>query len=163
MIATTNSSAQTLSTQFSALSQEVMEFVANCSTEDWQKITAEEQWPIGVTTRHIATGHFGLLSFIRRIVDGEPMPSLTVDTIHEANAQHAAEHANCTQNEVTEILQTNTTAVLDYLGKRSDEELARSAYFRLFGSEISAEKLFAAFFIIPVQEHMTSLKATIAR
>lgn len=81
--------------------------------------------------------------------------------VDEANAQHAREHANCTQGEVLEILQTNTATVLNYLPGCSDEALARSAYFRLANGEISAENLFIAVCIDSAQSHLASMKAVV--
>ncbi|MCB9157033.1 MAG: DinB family protein [Caldilineaceae bacterium] len=162
MSSKTTDSVQELITKFESLSQEMQTFVQDCAPAEWGKITTGEQWPIGVAARHIAGGHWGLIGLIKLIVDGEPLPELTFDAVHQGNAQHAADYADCTKAEVLELLQTNAAAAISYLQERNEEEMARTAYLNLFDSEVSASGLFTAFFIDSAQAHLQSMKDAIA-
>ena len=95
------------------------------------------------------------------IVDGQPLPGVTMDEVNQANDQHAREHVNCTKAEVIELLRSNAAKTLDTWTSLSDEDLERQSYFKLFDTDISAGDLFTALLIDIPTGHFESMKAAV--
>jgi hypothetical protein len=161
MTTVTNSNVRQLANRFDAFSKELLDFVQGCSDADWAKITPAEGWPVGVTARHIGVGHHPLVGWVQLIVEGQPLPGVTMDDVNQANDQHAREHANCTMAEVTEILEANAAKALDYWNTLSDEDLERQSYLKLFDTDISAGDLFTALLVDIPTGHFDSMKAAV--
>ena len=152
---------QALHQQFSALNRTVIDTVQACTAAQWQATTVAEGWPVGVTARHIAVAHYPVIEWVRMIVEGQPLPPVTMDNVNQLNAQHAQSHTQCTQNEVAELLITNGSNVTSYLGSLTAANLSVKGYLKLFDSEISAEQLFVAVLLQGVAAHLESITATV--
>ena len=85
--------ARDLADRIGALNRSMIEFVENCSEDDWNKVSLAEQWPVGVIARHFAAGHLGVLHLAKMIVESKKLPPLTMEAIDQANAEHARDHA----------------------------------------------------------------------
>ena len=70
-----------LAERFKTLNNELIDFVKNCSDEDWRKVCPGEQWSVGVVARHIAASHYGALALAKMMVAGEKLPDLTEGVI----------------------------------------------------------------------------------
>ena len=112
------------------LSQRLQEFIdeltdvtRSLTDEDWKKVLPFEQWPMGAALHHMVAGHLGITSLARMIVNGEKLPEITMEGLKEMANQHAREHADCTKEEVLEILAKNSTEVVSFAAGLSDEEL----------------------------------------
>ena len=151
-----------LSDQFAALNNEMISVVGNCTDEEIQKITQSEQWSVGVVARHVADGHYSLLSFIQLMVAGEKLPEINMDAIDQMNAQHAKDHANCTKTEVTDLLRKNGTAIVEYVEGLNEEDINRSTYFSLAGGDVSVKQIVEYVLINGCKEHLESIKTTLA-
>jgi hypothetical protein len=154
--------ARELVDRFVVFNNEMITFVENCSEENWRKDCSDEGWTVGVVARHIAAGHYYASDLVKMIVAGEPLPDLGMETINQMNAQHAQEHADCTQREVLGILRDKGAAIVDYLGELDDADLDRSAHLALMGGEISAKKLIEVVIIRSGSEHLASMKRATA-
>jgi hypothetical protein len=151
-----------LSDQFAALNNEMISVLENCTDDQIRKTTQSEQWSVGVVARHVADGHYGLLSFIQLMVAGEKLPEIDMDAIDQMSAQHAIDHANCTKAEVTDLLRKNGTAIVDYVAGLNEEDINRSTYFSLFGGDVSVKQIVEYVLINSCTEHLESIKATLA-
>jgi hypothetical protein len=60
----------------------LIEFVENCSEEDWRKQCPGEGWTVGVVAHHIAASHYGILAWAKMIVEGQALPDISLDAIH---------------------------------------------------------------------------------
>lgn len=152
-------SVEALARRFHTLHADLLAFVQACSAEDWGRVTAREGWPVGVTARHIAVAHYPMIEWVQMIVQGDPLPPVTGDTLDQLNAQHAAAHGDCTQQEVAGLLQVNHAKVAAYLQTVTDRDLEQQADFTLFGREIGAGELFAAMLIDTAGIHLASIQA----
>ena len=150
-----------LATRFENFNQQLLAFVQGCSDEDWQKITPAEQWPVGVTARHIGVGHYPLVGWVEMVVEGQPLPDITMDEVNQINDQHAIDHTDCSKEEVVEILENNSTMALEYLDTLSDADLEREGYLGLFDETLSAGKLFTVLLIDIADAHFQSMKAAL--
>ena len=142
-----------------AFNNDFITFVENCSDEEWQKVCGGEQWTVGVVAHHVAAGHLGAIDFVRMIVAEEAMPEITMETIDQMNAQHAREHAHCTQEEVLALLRKKGSAFADYLEGLSEADLARTGYLAALGGDVSAQQLIEMVILHSGGEHLGNMKA----
>ena len=147
--------------RFTAFSNDFISFVENCTDEEWQKVCGGEQWTVGVVAHHVAAGHLGAIDLVRMIVAGEAMPEISMEAIDQMNAQHAKEHANCTQEEVLALLRENGSAFAGYLEGLSESDLARTGYLAAIGGDVSAQQLIEMFIFQSGGEHLDSMKSAI--
>ena len=159
---TNNRNVQALAARFAAFNQQLIDFVAQCPADDWRKVTKAEGWSVGVTAHHIGATHYPLLEWVQMFVEGRPLPPVTMARVDEMNRQHAEAHANCTPAEVLEILRRDSNQALAYLQTINDTDLERQGYFPVFAVDLSAGQLFTAVFIDYADQHLASMKATVA-
>ena len=158
MPSTTTVHADSLAESFNALNADLLEFVQSCSDADWRKVTDAEGWPVGVTARHIAVAHYPVIEWVQMLVQGDPLPPVTMATVDQINAQHAAEHPHCTREEVVALLRSNHARVIAYLETLDDEDLARQGYLKLLDADVSAATLFTAILIDATSAHLESMQ-----
>jgi len=151
--------AEELAGSLRSFNNEVVAFVENCTPASWNKVCAWEEWSVGVTARHIGAGHYAAMSMAKMIVNGDKLPELTMDQITESANQHAREHADCTTQEVLEILREAGEAMIEYVGGLSDVELDRTGYLAAIGGELSARQFIENVVLQSGGEHFANMKA----
>lgn len=151
--------AEELSERFINFNNEVIEFVENCSDEDWKKVCSGENWPVGVVARHIAAGHYSAFGLAKMIVDSKQLPELTNEAINQGNAQHAEKHANCTKDEVLGILREKGSSVAEYFAGLDDADLDRTSNLSVAGGTISTQQFIENIIINSGIEHLTNMKS----
>lgn len=155
-----NTTVQELIGQFSAINDELLEFVEGCDQANWSAVTHAERWPICVTARHIAVAHYPIIEWLQMLARGESLPPVTMDMVNQLNAQHAQEHGNCTQSQVIELLKTNYNNLTEYLKTISDKDLRPKGYVKLFEADMSAADFFKLVTLEGTAGHLSSMKAT---
>jgi hypothetical protein len=154
--------AKELLDRFNAINDELISLVEKCSDEDWKKVVSGEEWTVGVVMRHVVGAHFGmLLDMAKNIVAGNALPEMSMDQIDQMNAKHAQDHANCTKEEVLEMFRKNGASLAEFVNGLDDEDLAKSAYFSLAGSDINTKQMIKII-INGGTEHLTNIKATVS-
>ena len=154
--------AEAVIEKFNAFNDEVVAAIENCNNDAWNQILEYEDWPVGVTFRHIVAGHYRIIDIADRIIKGETLPDLTMDRIFAIGNQHAKKHADCTREEVLGLLQSNSIAFVEFIEGLSDEELSRKAYFAATEGEVSAEQLIGFVIFQSAQEHLDNLSAIVS-
>lgn len=150
-----------LAERISTFNNGVINFVESCSEEHWNKVCTEE-WSVGVVARHIGAGHYtGAADMVKMIVAGQTMPEFTIDQIVEMANAHAREHAECSREEVLEILNTNGASLADYLKGLDDAELESSAHMELVGGNVSAQQLIEMVIFESGGEHLANMKKAV--
>jgi hypothetical protein len=91
----------------------VAALVEGCSDAEWQQVCTGEQWSVAVTAHHIAASTSPLMDFIGLVADGQPLPPITLDMIHDGNANHAQAFAQCTREETLVLLRDDGARVAD--------------------------------------------------
>jgi hypothetical protein len=152
--------AKKLVERLRAFSDELIAFVEGCSEKNWKKMCKEE-WPVGVTARHISAGHFEAVGLARMIVKGEKLPEITNEELVEMANAHAREHAACTREEVLGVLRRNGTVLVDYVAGLSDAELDRTGHLALAGGKLTAQQLIEFVILGSGGEHFASMKAAV--
>ncbi|MEM5789722.1 MAG: DinB family protein, partial [Syntrophobacteraceae bacterium] len=136
--------ASQLAQELKSFNDEVADFVRACTEEDWGKTCEWEEWPVGVTARHIADGHYEAVGLGAMIIKGEKLPEMSMEAIVDGANQHAREHANCTKEEVLELLQNNGRKIIEFVAGLRDSELDREGHLAIMGGDISVRKLIDA-------------------
>jgi hypothetical protein len=151
-----------LAERLRAFSDEVIAFVEGCSDKNWKKVCEKEEWPVGVTARHIGAAHFEAVGLARMIVKGEKLPELTMEQLVEMANAHARQHAACTREEVLGILRCNGAVLADYVAGLSDAELDRTGHLALAGGNLTTQQFIEFVILGSGGEHFTSMKAAVA-
>jgi hypothetical protein len=153
----------TLAAEFGRLNGELIAAVELCSGKQWQARCEGEDWSVGVTAHHVAEYNAIEAGLAQTVSLGKPLPLLTWDVIHQMNAQHAQQHANCTKEETIELLRRNGELAVRTIQEIDDDRLHLTASAPwLEGEPISAQQLIEDILIVHVKEHLTSINATIA-
>jgi len=160
---TMNQKAEALVKRFTTFNNEIIAFVESCPEEDWTKVCAGENWPVGVVARHVAAGHYRALGLAKMIVEGSQLPELSHERIDQANAQHAEKHAGCTKDEVLGLLRENGSAITGYVAELNDADLDRTGNLSVAGGAISTQQVIDNIIIQSATEHLASLKAATGR
>ena len=154
--------AQVLADTIQAFNDAMMAFVDRCPEEAWRKTCPNEDWQVGVVARHVADGHFQVTRLAKTMLQGEPLPELTMEQVIEQGNTHAREHADCTPEEVKKLLAENGAAAVAFAAGLSDVDLDRKGHLALVGGEVSVEQLLTLVIIHSGGEHLTSMQTTIA-
>jgi hypothetical protein len=147
-----------LADRLNHFNEEVIAFVESCADSDWRKIGVEE-WPIGVTVRHIAANHYAAVAGAKRILRGEKLPVMTVEQVTENANRHAREHSECTKSEVLDLLRENGRKVIELAAGLEDSELDKTGLFPAFGIEMTVEQLIEFAVLRSANEHFQNVKA----
>jgi hypothetical protein len=144
--------AQDLAARLEGATDLLIALVEPCSEEQWRAICTNEERSVGVMVHHIATSVPLVLSWAELIGQGQPMLSVTMDTVNHGNAQHAAQYANPDKSATIDLLRRNTAAAADRIRGLSDEQLDRTAPFGVFGGQpVSAQMLIELIMIGHIQ------------
>ena len=156
-----NQKAKKLAERLRAFAEDVIAFVEGCSEKDWKKVCTAEEWPVGVTARHIGAGHFEAIGLARIIAGGQKLPEITMEQLVGMANEHARRHAGCTKEEVLGVLRCNGKALVDYVAGLSDAELDRTGHLTLAGGEVTAQQLMEMVMLQSGGEHLAHMKAAL--
>lgn len=151
--------ARNLAHQIEILTDALRTYVQRCPEETWRRTCAEEDWTVGVVARHLAVGHFQIIHMAKSILRGEPLPAVTMEQIIEQGNTHAREHADCTRQEVLDLIDEHSAAALAFVAELRDEDLDCKGHLDLLGGEVSVEQLLTLVLIHSGGDHLTSMKA----
>ena len=117
--------ARTLADQLERVNDDLLTKIEGCSDEQWRNPCAGETWSVGVTAHHVASTSEGVAQLVRLVANGEPVPPLTMDMIHQQNEQHARQYASCTRDETAELDRKNGAVAVSLVRGLDDEKLNR--------------------------------------
>jgi len=150
-----------LSRRLQQFGDELKQVAHQASDEDWNKMLPAEQWSVGVTLRHLAAGHLGIMALARMIVNGEKLPEITIEGLKEMANQHARKHADCKKEEVLEILGKNSADIVSFTAGLTDEQLDRTGYLVATG-DVSAQQIIEYVVFMSAGEHLSHIKQALA-
>ena len=149
--------ATTLADRFEQANQEMIATVDRCSDAQWRVTTSGEQWSVAVVAHHVAEAHKYIAGLVHQIAAGQPLPPMTMDMIHQGNAEHAKQHADTTKAETLGLLRGNAAAAAAAVRGLSDEQLDRAAPL-LGGQPMSAQQVIENILIGHVKGHLGSIQ-----
>jgi hypothetical protein len=153
---------ETFAKQFEGKVQEATAVMEKLSDADWKKVTSAEKWPVGVTAHHIASSHQGIGGIMKALADGKSGPNIPMEGLHQMNAQHAKEFANCTKSETLELHKKNAAAAAALLRSIDDAAFDKSSTVFTGAPPMSAAQM-AGILSSHIDEHIGSIKATVGR
>jgi uncharacterized damage-inducible protein DinB len=141
--------------------RELIATVERLSDGEWRTPTAGEGWSAGVVAHHVAENHHTLIGLVQLIADGRSLPSLTWETIHRGNAEHARKHAETTKGETLDLLRRDGAAAAAAVRGLTDAQLDRSA--SVLGGTMTAAQAIERVLIGHVAQHHESIKGVVGR
>jgi hypothetical protein len=150
---------ETLAKQFEAKAQEATAVLEKLNDADWKKVTAAEKWPVGVTAHHVASSHQGIGGIMKALADGKSGPNIPMDALHQMNAKHAQDFANCTKAETIELHKKNAAGAAALLRSIDDGAFDKSGPVFSGAPAMSVAQM-AAVLCSHIDEHLGSIKAT---
>ena len=146
-----------LADRLNSFNEEVMAFVESCTEEEWQK-TGEENWPLGVTARHIGALHYPAVFGAKKIIKGEKFPEMTMEQIIDNANRHATEHAECAKSEVLQVLREQGQKIIEFVRKLEDSDLDKIGYLPALAKNLTVEQYIEAVVLEGAHEHLQSIK-----
>ena len=153
---------ETFAKQFEAKVKEATAVIEKLSDADWKKVTAAEKWPVGVTAHHIASAHQGIGGIMKMLADGKPGPNMPMEGLHQMNAKHAQDFANCTKSETLELHKKNAAAAAALLRSIDDATFDKSSTVFSGTPAMSAGQM-AGILSSHIDEHIGSIRATVGK
>jgi uncharacterized protein (TIGR03083 family) len=148
--------ARTLAQQFEQANHELIATVERLSDAQWRTKTAGEGWSVGVVAHHVAGGHKQIAGLAQLVASGQPVPAMNMEMFHQANAEHARQHADCTKAETLALLRQNGAAAAATVRGLGDAELDRTG--SLLMGPMSAAQVIERILIGHVHEHHGSMR-----
>ena len=103
--------------------------VEGLSDAQWRAKTPGDGRSVGVVAHHVAVSHKSVAGLVGAIAHGHHVPTITMEMIHEGNATHAAQYANCTKTETLALLRQNGAAAVATVRGLGETELDRTVAF----------------------------------
>jgi len=153
---------ETFAKQFEAKVKEATAVIEKLSDADWKKVTAAEKWPVGVTAHHIASAHQGIGGIMKMLADGKPGPNMPMEGLHQMNAKHAQDFANCTKSETLELHTKNAAAAAALLRSIDDAAFDKSSTV-FSGAPAMSTGQMAGILSSHIDEHIGSIRATVGK
>lgn len=154
--------AEAVAKKFEAKAKEAAAVLEKISAADWNKTTTAEKWPVGVVAHHIAMAHAGIGGIVKHVATGGAPTGMTMDDIHRMNAQHAKEFASVTKAETLALHKKNAAATAAILRGLKDADLDRSGALLGGMPAMTAEQVATGLLCSHVDEHLASIRATVA-
>ena len=153
--------SEALAKQFETKAQEATAVLEKLSDADWNKVTAAEKWSVGVTAHHVAQSHQGIAGIVKTVAAGQAVPNFTMDMLHELNAKHARDYANCTRAETIDLHRKGAVAAAAVVRELSDDQLANSGTVLAGAPPMTAEQVIVGILISHIDDHFGSIRKTI--
>ena len=153
---------EALARQFEDKARDAMATLGKLGDADWRKVTAAEKWTVGVTAHHLAGALGAVAGIVTGIVSGGPSRgNFTRAMLDEMNAQHAKEHAGCTQTETLALFQKGAGTASAAVRGLNDDQLAKSGTVFTDAPPMTAEQLIMLGLIGHIDDHMGSIRKTV--
>jgi len=154
--------SEALAKQFEAKVQDATATLEGLSDADWKKKTGGEQWTVGVVAHHVAGSHEGIAGIIKTVAAGQPMPSFTLDALHEMNAKHAREFADVSKADTLALHKKNAAAAAAVVRGLSDDQLAKSGTVLAGMPAMTVEQIVTNILIHHIEDHVGSIKKAVS-
>jgi Mycothiol maleylpyruvate isomerase N-terminal domain len=149
--------------QFETKAQEATALLETLSDADWRKVTDAEKWSVGVTAHHVAGSHEGIANIIKAVVAGQSLGNFTMDMLHEMNAKHAKDYADCSKAETIELHKNGAAAAAAVVRSLSDDQLVRTGTVLAGAPAMTAEQVITGILINHIDDHFGSIRKTVGR
>src|SRR5215471_3175023 len=121
--------AQSLAHQLEETNHSLIATIEGLSDAQWHATTPGDGRSVGVVAHHVATSHKSVAGLVGAIAHGQKVPNITMEMIHDGNAKHADQFANCTKAETLALLRQNGAAAVATVRGLDDTGLDRTVSF----------------------------------
>ena len=151
---------ETLATAFERVASRILTAADGLSDTAWDGVPAGEARTAGQIAYHMATVYHNVNGFIQMAVAGQPLPALTMESIHTSNADQAVRHAGVGRAATLELLRQKSAATATLLRSLSDAQLDTGATF--LGYPMTVESLAQNALVGHTEEHLASIQSAAA-
>jgi hypothetical protein len=152
--------SETLATAFEQAAGRLLTVADGLSDAAWDLAPAGEARTAGQIAYHMAEVCHNVSGFIQLAVAGQPLPELTMEIIHGANAEQAARYGGVGRAGAVELLRQNSATTAALLRTLSDAQLDTSTEF--FGHSMTVESLAQSALVGHAEEHLASIRSAAA-
>jgi hypothetical protein len=129
-----------LANRLEAGAQALAAFAGTLTDAEWLTRLPKDGRTVGVVVHHVASVYPVEIQLASAVAQGEPVKDLTMDNIHEMNANHAKEFAAVTKEVALDLLRRNSAAAAAAIRALSDDELERAVTVSLYsGAPLTAQ------------------------
>jgi hypothetical protein len=107
--------------------RELTELAQSLNDEQWKTKIPHDGRTVGIVVHHVGTMYPIEIDLAQKLAAGQAVEGVTWDAVHELNANHAREHAQCTKEEAIDLVQRNSAAAAAAVRALSDEQLDTAA------------------------------------
>jgi hypothetical protein len=111
----------------------------------------------------VAGSHEPIASFVRTVATGQSVPNFTMDMLHEMNAKHAKDFANCTRAETIELHRKGAAAAAAVVRGLGDDQLSKSGTVLTGMPAMTVEQVITNILINHIDDHFGSIRKAIGR
>jgi hypothetical protein len=145
--------------QFEEHSRRFISEIEGYSPAQMQARCEGEQCTVAALASHIAGVHTLVADWIKAAGGGGPLPKVTMDDVHAANAEQFARDAIRPKEEILADLRANGAAAAGTIRTLDDANLDQSHYFALVNSDVTTEWLVRDILIGDIASHSASIRA----
>lgn len=120
----TSERARALAWRFQQVNDALIATIEGCTPTQWRATCADTGWTVGVQAHHIAVNEAVFPEIVRNVVEGHPLPPMSLERLDALNARHAEEFARVPIAETVVLLRENGPQAARYYHGLSDEQLA---------------------------------------
>lgn len=152
-----------LADQYSQANADLLALIEAATPAQWRTMCVNESRTVGVMVHHLAVSAAFISGFVDRVVQEQPLPPLTQETIDHNNARHAADYAEVGPSETLTLLRHNTSATADFIRTLTDAQLDTVVAVPAFNlAAASAGQLIEFLLIGHTLGHLASIQTAIA-
>ncbi len=127
-----NQRANALADRLEEGARALASFASALTDAEWQTRLPKDGRPVGVVVHHVASVYPVEIQLALAVARGEPIKELTMDNIHEMNANHAREFAAVTKEVALDLLRRNSADAAAAIRALSEEDLERAVTVSLY-------------------------------
>jgi uncharacterized damage-inducible protein DinB len=150
--------------RFRRASNELIEFVAGLSDEQWRSVDAAEGLSIGAMVHHLAAGDRLTRAVLEAMAQGAERPGRETEVATEdrerLQAQEAAEFAHLSRMETIEMMRRQSAEVASTIRSLSSSDLDR--VHTLWGETVLTRE-FIQRWIEGISQHLAEIRSTVSR
>ena len=154
-------SADEYASAITSVVDDIIAAIESCTGTQWTSVTAAEQWPVSVVAHHAGTVLRAFAGVLEALGSGAPVPQFSADDVDRSNARHAQEFGDVSRAETLTFLRTNTAALTAAIRRLPEERITQVAG-SFGGFELTVAQLLEFAVIAHLQEHLASIRTTIA-
>ena len=152
---------QKLLEKLEQLNASVLDATSDVTPAEWEVLSVDENWPLGLLLSHIATGYGNSARWIGTLLEGKPL-TVTGHDIGEANDKAEASYTPVGADELLARLNENMAALSRLVESLSEEQLALTSPMALVGGRDVTPSFLVDVLIRHTKGHLESFKMTLA-